>query len=86
VRVECLHHGAARGSADHDVAGQQQPDASVDAQSLVRERRVAGAKDDVVLHLLAQLGFQRGGDVDLGEHPESLLSEDGTHPGNRFGE
>ena len=64
---------AVRGGADHHVARQQQPDAAVDAQRPGRERRVAGAEDHVVLDLLAELGPQGGGDVDLGEHPEPLV-------------
>jgi hypothetical protein len=38
LRVECLHHGAVRDGADHDVARQQQPDAAVDVQGLIATR------------------------------------------------
>ena len=58
--------------ADHDVARQQQADRGVGAQGPVGERRVAGAEDQVVLHLLAQLLAQRRLHVDLGQHAEAL--------------
>ena len=50
----------------HHVARQQQPDPAVGGQGPVRQRRVAGAKDQVRLHVLTELFPQRRLDVDLG--------------------
>jgi hypothetical protein len=53
--------------------GRQRPDAAADAQHPVGGRRVAGAQGDVVPDLLAEVGAEGGGDVDLGQHAEPLV-------------
>jgi hypothetical protein len=58
--------------AQHDVAGQQRADRRVGRDRLVGERRVARAEDEVGRHLDTELGVQRGGHVDLGQHAEAL--------------
>jgi hypothetical protein len=60
------------GAHDH-VAGQHQPDLAVDVHRPVRQRRVAGAEYEVVLHVRAEFLFQRRLHVDLGEDAEPLL-------------
>ena len=86
LRVERLHHGLLAVNADHDVARQQQPEPAVDIQRPVSQRRVAGAEDEVVLHLLAELLPQGGPDVDLGEHAEALLPQRGADALDGVGE
>src|ERR1039457_4238848 len=86
LRVERLDDGPVADGADDDVAWQQQPDAAVNAEGLVREWRTAGAEDHVILHLLAELFPQGGGEVDLGEHAKLLTGEDLADPGDRLRE
>src|SRR5450755_4558866 len=86
LRVERLDDGPVADGADDDVAWQQQPDAPVNAEGLMREWRTAGAEDHVILHLLAELFPQGGGEVDLGEHAEPLTGEGLADPGDRLRE
>ena len=64
-RIERLHDRTVAGLADHNVARQQQPDGAVSRQRPVRERRVASAQDDVLLHPFPELLPQRRLHVDL---------------------
>ena len=69
-------HSVATGGrvgAHDDVAGQQQADLPVGVHRAVGQRRVAGTEDEVVLHVLAELGLQRGLHVDLGQDAETLI-------------
>jgi hypothetical protein len=52
----------------------------------VGELRVAGAEDDVVLDLPAELGLEGGGHVDLGEHAEPLPGQGGADAGDCLAE
>src|SRR5690606_7474153 len=62
-------------SVHHHVARQQQPDVLLCRQRPVRERRVAGAEDDVRPEIDVQLLLERCRDVDLTEYAESFLRE-----------
>ena len=61
--------------ANDDVAGQQESDLAVDTQRPVGQGRVAGAQDQVVLHVHVEFGLQGVFDVDLGEDAESLIGQ-----------
>ncbi|MEY9490924.1 hypothetical protein RKD26_006803 [Streptomyces calvus] len=82
ARVEGLDERGVAVAADHDVAGQEQADAAVGFQGLVGERRVARAEDQVVLHAVAELGFEGGLDVDLGEDAEALIGQGVAYGGD----
>ena len=56
--VDRLDQGAPAGFADGDVARQQQTDLRIGRQRPMRQQRVAGAEDDVVLDVDAQLRSQ----------------------------
>jgi len=85
-QVERLHDRALVAGPDHYVARQQQPDRAIGTECLVREWWVAGAEDEVVLHVFAELVANGGADVDLGEHPEFVFFQCLPDPGDRVGE
>src|SRR5687767_8699698 len=58
-----------------DIAGKQQSDADLFLQSLVCERRIAGAEDDIVAEIHTELLFQFFLDVDFTEDTEAFLLE-----------
>ena len=47
---------------------------------------IAGAEDQVVLHVLVQFGFQGGFHVDLGEDTKTLASQCVANAGDLIGE
>ena len=47
---------------------------------------IAGAEDQVVLHVLVQFGFQGGFHVDLGEDTKTLAGQCVAGAGDRIGE
>lgn len=76
---------AAFAGADHDIAGQQHAEAAFEVEGLVCKVGVAGAEDDVGLHLQSSLLLQGCLHVDLGQHAESLLGESRPGAGDRLG-
>ena len=54
------------------LQGSSSPIRRSSGQRPVREQRVAGAQDEIGLHLLAELVAQSGLHVDLGQHAEAL--------------
>src|ERR1039457_3987522 len=58
LRVERLDDRLARLGPYHHVAGEQQPYPAVGGQRPVRQRGVAGAENEVLLHLLTELVAQ----------------------------
>ncbi|KQX51406.1 hypothetical protein ASE09_33620 [Streptomyces sp. Root66D1] len=61
--------------ADHDIAGQEQPDRAVGVQRLSGERGIACPEDQTGLHVVVELRLERGLDVDLGQDAEALLRQ-----------
>lgn len=61
--------------AHQHVAGQQQPDFSIDVDRAVCQRGVARTEYQVVLHVHTELGLERCFDVDLGQHAKPLSLE-----------
>lgn len=65
---------------NHDVARQEGAEIRLGIESLVGQRRVAGAKDQVRLALDAELLLELGPDVYLGENPVTGLLEQSASP------
>ena len=77
--VDSAYLRASLGGIDDDVAGQQQPDLAFGQQGALRERRNAGAENDVVVvGLDAELGAQRGRHVDVAQHAEPFVDQCGA--------
>jgi len=84
TRVQRFYDRAVISRADYHVARQQQPDGPVRRQGPVRQRRIAGAEDHVLLHLLAKLVPQRRLHINLGQHSEALSLQRLPDPGARL--
>src|SRR6266508_551390 len=80
VRVEGLDHGGrlVQGAYD-DVAGKYGRDRRVRGDGFVRQRRPAGAQDELRLDVDVELVLERRRDVDLREDAEALLTECGAN-------
>ena len=67
--------GAVVGGFEDDIAGQDEGGVGVGFEGLVCEVGVAGAEDLQGRPVDVELGFEGGGDVDLGEDPEAVFGE-----------
>jgi len=61
--------------AHGNVARQQQADLAVGVHRAVRQRRVTGAEDQVILHVFTEFGLQRRLHVDFGKHTKTLVRQ-----------